>query len=81
MKTLNLAILVGLLLTSGCAHQTVHDWCVDHAEHFSSYNECYTERSLEIAARQARGNPWAGMGHNTTRPMSCTTVSGQTSCF
>jgi uncharacterized protein YceK len=34
--------LIGIVL-SGCA--TVHDYCVEHEEHYRSYNECYVETS------------------------------------
>lgn len=48
----DLLLVILLLGTAGCAHQTVHDYCVGNLEHYSDYKECYAEES----ASRARGN-------------------------
>lgn len=50
---MNKVIFVLLLFTlNGCAHKTVHEYCVDSevASKYRSYDQCYTEVS-------ARGGP------------------------
>jgi len=73
MKTLILVLMTAMV--SGCAHQTIHDYCVGHADHYSSYDECYAERTQR---QQQLAHAFDGMGQS--RSISCTTIGTQTNC-
>src|SRR6185503_11133699 len=41
----NIAIAAFVMIISGCATATVHDYCAAHEDSYSSYDECYSEVS------------------------------------
>lgn len=65
MRYLFCLLIVAL---SGCA--TAHDYCVSHADHYGSYDECYAERS---ARSERLHNSLSHMfNSNQARTVSCT---------
>lgn len=81
MKKLNGLMLI-LLLMTGCAHQTVHDYCVaaENAEHYNSYGECFKIVSEYRAERQYRmSHAFDGMGQQKSQMCSGSSFNGQAS--
>lgn len=55
----NLTLLAGLIvvvLTTGCAHRTVHEECSDEGtrSRYQSYDQCYAEISQERLQKEQR---------------------------
>ena len=61
------------LLLSGCA--TAHDYCVNHAENYSSYDECYAERQAR-SARIHEALSHMGDGFQNRQTTQCTSYNG-----
>lgn len=61
MKTL---ILVMILTLSGCAHQTVHEFCIDNdnQSHYKDYDQCYAEVLQERKEKRKHGSAFAHIG-------------------
>ena len=76
-----------VLVLSGCAHQTVHEWCSDESNvsHYRDYDQCYSERSARQAERrQYWAHAFDGMGKpSSVRNCITTYYNGiaQTNCF
>jgi len=76
-----LVFLGALILSSGCA--SVHDYCMDHTENYSTYDECYQEVSaIRARRREALSHMGDGLKNHSNRnsTISCTTISGVTNC-
>lgn len=77
MKTRIAAI--ALLSLLGCAHQTVHDYCVENSAHYSNYDECYAERSQDVARRKAAlKNAFQSFGQGVQGNSTSTSCTSQT---
>jgi hypothetical protein len=77
-----LLLLLVVLTTTGCA--TAHDYCVSNADHYASYDECYSER---VSRKQAMANAFRTMGDSMrggSSQVNCTSYglgnTVQTSC-
>lgn len=60
-----------LFTLSGCA--TAHDYCVDHAEHYGSYQECYAERTER--SREHRHQLAHAFDSDTPTHVNCTSTT------
>jgi hypothetical protein len=61
------------LFLTACA--TSHDYCVDHAANYSSYDECYQEREARRERiHQALSHMGDGLQNNRT--VQCTSYNG-----
>lgn len=58
-------LFVFLVPLTGCAHQTIHDYCTKNADHYSSYDECYAERDQKAKNKQ---NAFSHVGDGLMRP-------------
>lgn len=47
--------LLILIVTSGCATSTVHQYCQSHLKEYSDYEQCYAEESANRERRRAWG--------------------------
>lgn len=82
-----IAVLLIALGFTGCAHQSIHDYCVENQDHFSNYDECYSEtaanRERKHAALAAMAQGF-NQGYNQNRAISCTSTNygytTQTTC-
>lgn len=75
---MKIIIVIISLLLANCAHQTVHDYCMERLDHYSSYGECYSERSERLRTRrQALAHIGDGLQNSESqqyRPVQCTTT-------
>lgn len=71
-------ILILLFLNlCACAHQTPHDYCLKNFEHYSSYDECYSERSEKIQNfNYAMSHMGSGLQRPARQNVSCVTTGG-----
>jgi len=62
-----LITLLALTSMFGCA-STIHDYCMNHLDHYKDYDECYAER----AERQHRlSHAFDGLAGNNTHSTTC----------
>lgn len=73
-----------LVTLNGCA-TTIHDYCMNHSEHYSSYGECYNETAQNGQNHSAIGLFFKGFSESYSRnlanssPKQCTTqMNGNT---
>jgi hypothetical protein len=66
------ALILLMIGLSGCA--TAHDYCLSHADHYSSYDECYAERSAR-SERLRQAFSHIGNGGSQARTLSCTSTN------
>lgn len=66
---ISILLTVTSLLTSACAHKTVHEKCSDYEtlSRYGSYDQCYQEISADRARfQQAWSNAWSKKSTNCT---------------
>ena len=72
------------ILFTGCA--TAHDYCMAHSEHYSSYQECYSERIYkQRALASSLSHMGDGLQNASHRTVNCTSYTDsfgvtQTTC-
>ena len=52
MKVVLFLILAPMMV--GCAHQSVHDYCVKHVSEYKDYDECHADYKEERENRKKR---------------------------
>lgn len=44
-----ITVFILAVVLSGCAHQTIHKYCLDNERDYRSYDQCYSERLNELS--------------------------------
>ena len=80
MKTRGLIVLL-LLVFSGCAQKTVHEYCTEFGSRYRDYDQCYSEElalrksASETPTRAAAFFQGFSNGFNGSHPVSCSSIN------